>query len=81
MWRAAALCGPHQVQQRPEVEGTKSPHVDLGSGLGTVNYQLLKNTFVTLAAAYLIVPTSFGNLQKTTTAGFTLAHDAPPLAR
>ena len=40
-----------------------------------LNYLLLKTTSVTLAAAHLIVPTSFGQLQKTTTAGFTLTHD------
>jgi len=42
---------------------------------GTLNYQLWKNTNLTLAAAHLIVPTSFGQLQKTTTAGFTISHD------
>ena len=42
---------------------------------GTLSYQLLKNTNVTLAAAHLIVPTSFGQLQKTTTAGFTVSHN------
>jgi len=41
---------------------------------GTLSYQLLVNTNVTLAAAHLIVPTSFGQLQKTTTAGFTVNH-------
>ena len=44
-------------------------------GLGSLNYLLLKNTSVTLSAAHLIVPTSFGQLQKTTTAGLTVSHD------
>ena len=43
--------------------------------LGSLNYLLLKNTSVTLSAAHLIVPTSFGQLQKTTTAGATLVHN------
>ena len=42
---------------------------------GTLSYQLWKDTNLTLAAAHLIVPTSFGQLQKTTTAGFTVSHD------
>jgi hypothetical protein len=60
--------------------GTTSNFIRTGAAssvlaLGTLNYQLLSHTFVTLSAAHLIVPTSFGQLQKTTTAGFTLAHD------
>ena len=41
----------------------------------TLNYQLLKTTNADVSAAHLIVPTSFGQLQKTTTAGFTVNHD------
>src|SRR6185437_15501116 len=45
---------------------------------GSLNYQLLKTTSITLSAANLIVPTSFGQLQKTETAGFTIGHDINP---
>jgi hypothetical protein len=44
-------------------------------GLFTVNYQLLRTTNMFVSAAHLIVPTSDGHLQKTTTAGFGITHD------
>jgi hypothetical protein len=40
-----------------------------------VNYQLLRTTALTVSAAHLIAPTSFGQLQEITTAGFTVSHD------
>jgi hypothetical protein len=64
-------------QNNPVPFGTSTFATGAGSSalaLGLVNYQLLKTTSLTLSAAHLIVPTSFGQLQKTTTAGFTLAH-------
>jgi len=42
---------------------------------GTVTYVLLKDTTLNVSAAHLIVPTSFGQLQKTSTAGFSINHD------
>ena len=69
-WQAAAV----------PISTTTTPFIQTGAAnsvvaLGTLNYLLFKSTSVTLAAAHLIVPTSFGQLQKTTTAGFTLAHN------
>lgn len=69
-WQAAAV----------PISTTTTPFVQTGAAnsvvaLGTLNYLLFKSTTVTLAAAHLIVPTGFGQLQKTTTAGFTLAHN------
>jgi hypothetical protein len=43
--------------------------------LATVNYQLLRTTNILVSGAHLIVPTSDGHLQKTTTAGFSITHD------
>ncbi len=43
--------------------------------LGTLNYQLLKTTNLLVYGGHLIVPTSDGHLQKTTTAGFGITHD------
>ena len=40
----------------------------------TLTYQLLKTTSVSLTAAQAVVPTSFGQLQKSDTVGLTLAH-------
>jgi len=42
---------------------------------GTLNYQLLKTTNLLVYGGHLIVPTSDGHLQKTTTAGFGITHD------
>jgi hypothetical protein len=44
-------------------------------GLATVNYQLFRTTNLFASAGHLIVPTSDGHLQKTTTAGFGITHD------
>ena len=41
----------------------------------TVTYQLLRTTRVSLTAAQAIVPTQFGQLQKSDTIGLTIAHD------
>ena len=41
----------------------------------TLTYQLLKTTKISLTAAQAVVPTSFGQLQKSDTIGLTLAHD------
>lgn len=49
--------------------------------LATVNYQLLKTTSIFVSAAHLIVPTSDGHLQKTTTAAFGIGHDINALSR
>ena len=50
-------------------------------GSAIVNYLLLNTTNIFVSAAHLIVPTSFGQLQKTTTAGFGIAQDINPWSR
>jgi hypothetical protein len=57
--------------------GTTSTFIQTGAAnsmtaSASMSYLLLKNTTVTLTAAHLIVPTGFGQLQKITSAGFTL---------
>ena len=42
---------------------------------GSMTYQLLRTTTVSASAANLIVPTSFGQLQRTETASLGLSHD------
>jgi len=74
----AAFANAYQTAPAPVI--TTSTFIQSGAAsslvaTGTLSYLLLKNTSVTLSAAHLIVPTSFGQLQKTTTAGFTLSHD------
>jgi hypothetical protein len=49
--------------------------------LASVNYQLLKTTSIFVSGAHLIVPTSEGQLQKTTTAAFGIGHDINALSR
>lgn len=43
--------------------------------LADANYQLLKTTSLSVYAAHLIAPTSFGQLQKTEKVGFIVTHD------
>ena len=45
-----------------------------------LTYQLFKTTKVSLTAAQAIVPTTFGQLQKNDTIGFTIAHDINQLS-
>jgi hypothetical protein len=57
----------------PFVPQTGSGNSWLGDA--TVGYQLSRTTRVTLTAAQAIVPTQFGQLQKSDTIGLTIAHD------
>ena len=41
----------------------------------TLTYQLLKTTKISLTAAQAVVPTTFGQMQKSDTVGLTLTHD------
>ena len=44
-------------------------------GQGSCDLSAVEDTGISVSAAHLIIPTTSGQLQKTTTAGFTINHD------
>ena len=64
------------VPFQPQVGTATSILADL-----TLSYQLLKTTSLSLTAAQAVVPTTFGQLQKSDSIGITLAHNINQLSR